>query len=253
MILPFRLPLLGLPLLAALAQPVSALDLTAMTEAETAAFGDAVRAYLLENPQILIEVIGILERREAETAAQMDQALVAQYSAEVFDDGHSWVGGNPDGDVTLVEFIDYRCGYCRRAFQEVEELLAADGNIRFIVKEYPILGPQSELSASFAIAVHQIHGDQIYEDVHNALMVLESDVTPESLAALAEGFALDPSPIMERMTGSEVRAVLDANRALGAAMQINGTPTFILNDQMVRGYVPLAQMQALVADQRSAD
>ena len=249
--LPFRLPLLAFPLLSALAQPAAALDLTAMTDQEAAAFGVAVRAYLMENPEVLIEVISVLETREATAAAQMDLDLVAQYQAEVFDDGHSWVGGNPDGDITLVEFMDYRCGYCRRAFEEVETLLSADGNIRFIVKEYPILGPQSEMSSRFAIAVHQLHGDQAYEDIHNALMTLESDITPETLTALAEGFGLDPAPILTRMPAAEVSAVLDANQALGAAMQITGTPTFILNDRMVRGYVPVAQMQAMVADLRS--
>src|SRR5690606_34985023 len=123
------------------------------------------------------------------------------------DDGHSWVGGNPDGDITVVEFMDYRCGYCRRAFQEVEMLVAGDGNIRFVLKEFPILGQQSTLSSQFAVAVHQLHGDDIYKDVHDALIQLSTDATPDTLARLAQGFGLDPAPILERMNAPEVTEV----------------------------------------------
>lgn len=242
---------LAVPLLAALASPAAALDLTAMTPAERDAFGKEVRAYLLANPDVLIEVIGILEGREQMAAAQADVDYVTQNAAALFDDGNSWVGGNPEGDVTLVEFMDYRCSYCRRAFAEVMQLLAQDGNIRFIVKEYPILGEQSELAARFAIAVHQLHGDQPYEDVHHALMALNSDITPETLGELASGFGLDPAPILDRMAAPEVTAVIAANHALGQTMDITGTPTFILGDQMVRGYVPLDEMVAMVAEVRA--
>ena len=241
----------ALAFLAALSSPAAALDLTAMTQVERDAFGNEVRAYLLDNPELLIELIAILEQRESQAAALADTAYVVEYAEALFNDGHSWVGGNPDGDITLVEFMDYRCGYCRRAFAEVEQLLEIDGNIRFVVKEYPILGEQSDLAARFAIAVHQLHGDQTYGDVHDALMTLNSDVTEQSLTAMAVAFDLEPAPIIDRMMADAVTAVIAENRALGDRMQITGTPTFILGDQMIRGYVPLAQMLTLVAQERA--
>jgi protein-disulfide isomerase len=248
---PLRLALpLALGLALPAAAPLAALDLTAMTEAEKAAFGDAVRAYLMENPTVLIEVINLLEEQEAAAAEQMDQQLAQANMDLLLNDGHSWVGGNPDGDITVVEFLDYRCGYCRRAFEEVNRLIAADGNIRFVVKEYPILGEESLVSAQFAVAVHQLHGDAVYSDVHDALMALNSEVNPATLTRLAEAFALDPAPILARMETPEVMAVLEANQALGQAMQISGTPTFVIGDQMVRGYVPLERMAAIVAQER---
>ncbi len=98
----------------ALSAPAMAFDISAMTDDEKAAFGEAVRDYLMENPQVLIESINVLENRQAQDAAQTDLQLVEANSDALFDDGHSWVGGNPDGDLTMVEFIDYRCGVCRQ-------------------------------------------------------------------------------------------------------------------------------------------
>jgi protein-disulfide isomerase len=241
---------LALPLALSLATPLAALELDQMTDAERESFRAEVRAYLLDNPEVLMEAIGILEQRESEAQAAADIALARNNADALFNDGHSWVGGNPDGDITLVEFMDYRCGYCRQAFAEVEQLLETDGNIRFIVKELPILGEQSVLAAQFAIAVQQVNGDEAYKTIHDALMTLRSDVSPDTLSRLADTFGLDPAPILARMNGPEVAAVIAENRALAQAMQISGTPTFVLEDTMLRGYVPLPQMQQIVAKVR---
>lgn len=236
---------------ALLASPVHALDLASMTDAERDAFRAEVRRYLLDNPEVLMEAIAVLEARERDAQAQADLQLVELHAAAIFNDGHSWVGGNPEGDVTLVEFMDYRCGYCRQAFAEVAQLLESDGNIRFIVKEYPILGEQSVLAARFAIAVQQLHGDATYEEVHNALMSFRADITPDSLTRLAQGFDLDAGPILATMNSPEVTAVIEENRQLGSLMQVTGTPTFVLEDRMIRGYVPLSTMEQLVASARA--
>jgi protein-disulfide isomerase len=149
-----------------------------------------------------------------------------------------------------VEFTDYRCGYCRKAFAEIEELVKSDGNIRFIVKEYPILGDASLISARFAIAVLQLHGAEAYKRAHDALITLRGEPDDTSLAALAADLGLDAAPILARMGDAQVDAVIAANHALGDAMQITGTPTFVLGDQLLRGYIPLQQMQQLVAQAR---
>ena len=193
-----------------------------MTEDERAALREEIRSYLLDNPEVIMEAVSVLEQRQAEAQAQGDVDLVRVNAEAIFEDDHSWVGGNPEGDITLVEFTDYRCSFCRRAHPEVEQLLEADGNIRFILKEFPILGEESVLSSRFAIAVKQIAGD----------------------------LDLDAAAIMAQMTSEEVTQVIAANHALAGRLQISGTPTFILGDQMLRGYMPLADMQALVAQTR---
>jgi protein-disulfide isomerase len=238
---------LALALILALATPAMA----EMTDAERQAFRDEVRAYLLENPEVLVEALDIYQAQQEALAAQADVQLLADNKDAIFNDGISWVGGNPDGDVTVVEFMDYRCGYCRKAFSEIEELVKSDGNIRFIVKEFPILGEQSLLSSQFAIAVKRLYGPEAYKNAHNALVSLRGDATPETLSQLATDLGHDPAGLMIAMTSPEVKAEIDANHALGSAMQINGTPTFIVDGTLLRGYVPLGDMRQIVADERA--
>lgn len=233
----------------ALASP--ALAQSKLTDAERSDFRAEVRAYLMENPEVLMEAIAVLEDRRNADAAANDIALLETNADEIFSDPASWVGGNPDGDITVVEFMDYRCGYCKKAFEDVAELITSDGNIRFVVKEFPILGPQSELASRFAVAVLQIEGADSYEKVHNALMVMKGDVTLESLSALgSEAGLADTAAVVAHMNAPEVSSVIDANRALAQRLDVNGTPTFVIDQTLVRGYVPLDGMRQIVAGQR---
>ncbi|MCB1342172.1 MAG: thioredoxin domain-containing protein [Pseudooceanicola sp.] len=249
----FSLPgwTLAAPLVALLASPAPAFDLAQMTDAEREAFRAEVRAYLLENPEVLMEAIDVLQNRQQEQQVSADKTLVSDNADALFEDGRSWVGGNPQGDVTLVEFMDYRCGYCRKAFPEVDELLRADGNIRYIVKEFPILGDQSVMASRFAIAVRNTAGDAAYEAVHNALMTMRAEVSETALRHLAQTQGLDVETVMAAMSAPEVNDELNANMALAQALQINGTPGFVFGDQLVRGYVPLDAMVQLIGALRS--
>ena len=238
-------------LLIGLAAPVAALDLNAMNDAERQAFRDEVRSYLLDNPEVLMEAIGVLEKRQAEAQVDGDQALIQANAEALFNDGYSFVGGNPDGDVTMVEFLDYQCGYCKKAHPEVNELIKGDGNIRYIVKEFPILGDASVLASRFAIAVHQVAGDEAYLTVHDDLMEFRGEISEASLTTLATSQGLDASAVMAAMESDKVTEVIAQNRALAQRMQINGTPGFVIGDQMLRGYVPLDGMQQAVAQVRS--
>lgn len=233
-----------------LTTPAGAFDLTAMSADERSAFRAEIRSYLLENPEIIMEAVAVLEQRQAERQSEDDQTLVQVNSEALFNDPDSWVGGNPDGDVTIVEFLDYRCGYCRRAHDEVAQLLETDGNIRMIVKEFPILGADSVISSRFAIATLQLAGDEAYHAVSDALMKLKPSPEEPVLRRLAESFDLDADAIFERMESDEVGRVIEANRALAQRMSINGTPTFVVEDQMLRGYVPLAGMIEVVDEVR---
>ncbi len=221
-----------------------------MSDAERAAFRAEVRAYLLENPEVIMEAIEVLQAREEEAAAQADVQLVSQHAEALFNDPTSFVGGNPDGDITIVEFLDYRCGYCKRAHPEMVELLQADGNIRFVVKEYPILGEASVLASEYALAVKLTAGDEAYETVHDTLMALRGEVSEASLSRLTGELGLDGDAIQAAMNGPEVARILRRNRLLGQAMQINGTPTFVVESELLRGYLPLEQMQRMIADIR---
>ncbi|NHB76778.1 DsbA family protein [Rhodobacter calidifons] len=241
--------IVGLASLPALAETPAAPS--TMTDAERAAFRAEVRAYLLENPELLIEAMDVLQSRQEAADALRDVQTVASLHDEIFRNANDWVGGNPEGDITLVEFMDYRCGYCRKAYDEVEKLIRTDGNIRFVVKEFPILGEASLMSAQFAIAVRQLHGDAAYAKAHDALIRLRGEPNPETLGRLAGDLGLAAQPILDRMQAPEVMQVIRDNHALADKMQISGTPAFVLKDMVMRGYAPLEVMQDFVADART--
>ncbi|MGY6412197.1 MAG: DsbA family protein [Alkalilacustris sp.] len=231
---------------AALAVPASALDLEALSDAERAAFRAEVRAYLLENPELLLEVIAVLEDQQAAAQGAGEAALIAAHAEALFDNPNSWVGGNPEGDVTVVEFVDYNCGFCRRALPEVMGMVEADPGVRLVMKEFPILGADSEEASRFAIAVLQLEGDAAYKEVHSRMLTMEGRAAGPALTRLAEDLGLDMAAISDRMQAPEVSAVIDANRALAQALGINGTPTFVIEDRMVRGFLPAEGMLELV-------
>ena len=242
-----RAGLIGGAALAALSLPAAALDLSDMTEAERQIFREEVRAYLLENPQVIMEAVAVLEQRQMQAEAMADADAIEQNADAIFNDGYSWVGGNPEGDITLVEFMDYRCGYCRRAAPEVTDFVAFDGNVRLVTKEFPILGEQSVLASRFAIATQQVAGDEAYKAVHDALITFTGDITEPALKRLGGSLELDTDAIMAQMDAPQVDAVIAANHQLAQAMGISGTPSFIIGDEVVRGYVPREELEKLAA------
>lgn len=221
-----------------------------MTGAERDAFRAEVRQYLLDNPEVLVEAMNELQARQDSETAQADLKMLSDNKDAIYNSKADWAGGNPQGDITLVEFMDYRCGYCRKAYQEVEDLVKSDGNIRFVLKEFPILGEGSMVSAKFAIAVRMLHGDDAYKRAHDELITLKGDATPDAMAALARKMKLDPAPILANMDSAEVMQVIADNHKLAEMMELNGTPAFVIDKTMVRGYVPLEGMRQIVAGQR---
>jgi protein-disulfide isomerase len=216
------------------------------------AFRSEVRAYLLENPEVLMEAIRVLEQRQQQVQTQTDVDLVAAIANDVFFDGFSYEGGNPDGDVTLVEYVDYRCAFCRKAHFELQELLATDGNIRFIRKEFPILGEQSTISSRLAIATLHKVGPEAYEELGNFLINFNGNLTEPTIRAILTKQGLNADLIMAYMKDPAISGQIAAVNRQAADLQITGTPTFVLGNDMLRGYVPLADMRDLVAQARTA-
>ncbi len=212
---------------------------TAVSEPQEvdAEFGEQVRAYLLENPEVIFEAVAVYEERQAMAQADMDAAVLEANAEALFEDGHSWVGGNPEGDIRLVEFIDYQCGFCKRAHDEVAALLEEDDGIRLILKEFPILGPESELASRFAVATLNIGGDDVYAEVQDMLMRHEGAFSTDFLEDVAAMVDLDFEAISAEMESDAVTSVLAENRALAQRLQITGTPTFVMESEMIRGFI----------------
>jgi|SRR5690625_1602129 len=228
------------------------LDLSSMSESDRAAFGEQVRAYLLQHPEVLLEALEILDQRRTATAAEADKELIAANSESLFNDGFSWVAGNPEGDVTVVEFLDYRCGYCKKAAPEVEALLERDPNIRLVVKEFPILGPDSVIAGKLALAALEMDRDR-FGGLHNALMEYRGELTEDAAYQLAEKAGYDVEALGQLATSFEIDDRLQENYQLAQTLGLQGTPAFVVGERIIRGYVPVETLETVVQEAREAN
>ncbi len=238
---------LGLPA----AAPAGPLDLGAMSQSDRAAFGDEVRAYLLENPEVILEAIQILEQRRNAATQESDRQLVADHADQLYDDGFSWISGNPDGDVTVVEFLDYRCGYCKKAQPAVEELLKRDPDVRLIVKEFPILGPESVTAGKMALAALELDRSK-FAPLHAALMAHKGNLSEDTAYDLAEEAGYDSGALKKLAASTKIDDRLQKNYQLAQALGLQGTPAFVVGNEIIRGYLPADEMAAAVRDARVA-
>lgn len=207
-----------------------------------------VRQYLLANPEILQEMANKLdEKSKLAEATQRESALKAK-SAEIFHNPADAVVGNIKGDVTVVEFFDYNCGWCKKSVSEMQALIGKDKNVRVVMKEFPIFGPGSEYAAKAALAsVRQ----NKYWAFHQALFASESKVTPEVVDQIAGEQGLDVPKLKIDMNDAAILANVRKNQELAQALAITGTPGFVIDDQLVPGYTPLENLESMIAKVRS--
>ncbi|HEX2478881.1 MAG TPA: DsbA family protein [Geminicoccaceae bacterium] len=206
-----------------------------------------VREYLLREPEIVYQALQELQRRQAAAEAERQQAAISDNQRELLNDPMSPVGGNPDGDVTLVEFFDYRCAYCRRVVSSMRALLDEDRELRVVFKELPVLGPDSERAARAALASRRQGG---YVPFHFALMAAD-DLSLPGIRAAAEAVGLDADRLEADMAAPEVNAAIQANYALANELGIEGTPAFVIGTQLIPGAVEKARLEELIREQRS--
>lgn len=216
---------------------------------QKAAIDAQIRDYLLRNPEVIIEAMQVLEARRERDEAAEDGALISRLGDDLFNDGYSFVAGNPDGDVTLVEFSDYRCGYCKKAHGAVKALVDADKNLRLVIKEFPILGPESTYAARAAMAAQRQGGDR-YLAFNDAMMTWQGNLSEQAVMSLAEEAGLDAGRLQEDMNDPEIAERIQQTYALARQLKINGTPGFIIGGRIVRGYIPYDQLKELVEEAR---
>ena len=206
-----------------------------------------VRDYLLRNPEVIDEALGVLQaRRQAEEQARV-RVAIAENREALGAHPMSPVSGNADGDVTVVEFFDYQCGYCKRALRAMEDLLETDANVRVVWKEFPILGPVSVVAARAAMAAQR---QGRYLALHLALM-REPELTEQKVFEIANQTGLDMAQLRRDMEDPAIEAYLGEVRALARQLRIGGTPAFVVGDTLVPGAVDAAHMKELVAAARS--
>ena len=241
------------PILAALAALVLTTSIAAQGRAETPpapdkdVIGGIVRDYLLAHPEVVEEALRTLQKkREAEQRARA-AAAIRENGEALRAHPMSPVSGNTEGDVTVVEFFDYQCGYCKRALPAMEALLETDANVRVVWKEFPILGPVSVFAARASMAAER---QGRYLPFHLALM-REAKLTEDKVLDLAGRTGLDMERLGQDMQDPAIGAYLDETRALAEKLGIGGTPAFVIGGTLVPGVVDSARMRELVAETRS--
>lgn len=214
---------------------------------------DQVRELVLdtirENPEIIREAITLLQEREEQSQANRIVSVLRDNRELIERDPGAPVLGNPEGDVTLVEFFDYNCPYCRRVAGDVKKLIEQDDNIRLVYREWPILGEGSVFAARAALASRQ---QGKYEEMHWALMSLKR-ADEKSVLEAAARLGLDLDKLKADMRSAEIDKHINISNQLTQALGITGTPSFTIGDSLIAGAVPLAQLQKAVADQRTTN
>ncbi|MER9071985.1 DsbA family protein [Mesorhizobium sp. M0904] len=211
-------------------------------------FDQRIHDYILAHPEVLVQALKSLDQRQREAdAAQARQVLKAR-ADDIFRDKQSPVGGNAEGNVTLVEFFDYNCPYCRQMAPVIEQAAADDPQLRIVYKEFPILGPDSVFAAKAALAADK---QGKYTAFHKALYGSKTRVTEAAVLKIAAEAGLDVERMKGDMRQPDIQALIDRNMELAQALRITGTPGFIAGDQIFPGATDLATLKKLIEQARS--
>ncbi len=206
-----------------------------------------VHDYLLRQPEVVYQALQELQRRQEAAKAEHQKAAVAANHVQLFQQADDPVGGNPDGDVTVVEFFDYQCHYCRQVMPSLKAKLQEDKKLRVVFKDFPILGADSVTAARAALAARK---QDRYVPFHFALMTA-SDLSLDGIMAVARSVDIDTRQLAADMNAPEVDAQIKANYALAHTLGIEGTPAFVIGDELIPGALDQTRLTQLIDEART--
>lgn len=225
---------------AAVLPPASAAD---FTPEQRQAIEAIIHDYLTKHPEAMIEALQAAEDKLKSEAHDKASAALSDRRHDIFDDPDTPVGGNPKGDVSVVEFFDYRCPYCKQVEPALEALLAQDKQLRFVYKEFPVLGPESVAASKAALAARR---QGKYDAFHRAMMALKGQINEAAVMQVAGSVGLDVERLQRDMAAPEIEQTLKANLQLAEALDIRGTPGFVIGSEIVPGAVSLDTLKQLI-------
>ena len=247
--MPYRMPLAALAVACGLTAALhsQAIRAAEIPSEQRQAIEGIIHDYLLNNPDVLIEALRSAEDKVNREADAKATKVLSDRASEVFDNPATPVGGNPKGNVTIVEFFDYRCPYCKQVLPALQALLKEDHGLRFVYKEFPVLGPASVTAAHAALAA-QRQGK--YEAFHTSMMAAKGQITEDTIYKVAGSVGLDVDRLKHDMAAPEIEQELKANLALAEALNIRGTPGFIIGKKIVPGALDLDALKDMIAEAR---
>lgn len=209
-----------------------------------------VRDYLLKNPEIMVEVQAALETKQKEAQRLASLATIQSSKAEIYNSAGDGVVGNPNGKTTIVEFYDYNCGYCKRAITDMQTMISSDPDLRFVLKELPILGPDSQKAHVVAQAFKHLMPEK-YGEFHTRLLGGESRATEETAILVATSLGVDEAKLREEMKSPEIQKLFQATYELAEKLSITGTPSYVVGDEVVFGALGAQVLTEKVAAARA--
>ena len=239
--------LLGVCLLLLSPQSGRAAELTSGQQNEIKAL---IKDYLIKNPEVIQEALNELEKRQADNEKAAQGKALAEWLPVLTQSGRSTVLGNPKGDVTLIEFFDYNCGYCKRALTDLQKLIDTDKNVRIIIRDFPVLGPDSVEAAIVAVAARQQLAGSKYMDFHVKLLESKGRVGKERALSVAKDFNVDVQKLQKDMDLAETKAILSETMQIGDALRLQGTPAYLIGDEVVFGAVGYQSLKEAVESTR---
>jgi protein-disulfide isomerase len=241
-----RVAALGLGVLLAL-PPLSQARAADFTPDQRKAIESIIHDYLTKNPDVLLDALQAAEDKIKGDARDKAAQALSTRRREIFDDPETPFAGNPKGDVTLVEFFDYRCPYCKQVEPALEALLGEDRQLRLVYKEMPVLGADSVTASRAALAAKK---QGKYDAFHRALMLLKGQINEAAVLKTAESVGLDVERLKRDMASPEIARALKANTELAEALDIRGTPGFVIGNEIVPGAIDLSTLKQMIATAR---
>ena len=218
------------------------------SEAQKAELNSLMKDFILNNPTVILDSVNNHQKNQAQAQEEQGTKALAEFKDFFYKSDELPSVGNKSADITIVEFFDYNCGYCKRAFEAVQDTLNKDKNIRFVFVDLPILSEQSHDAAQLALAA-QLQGK--YFELHKGLMLFQGPKTRDNILKVAKDAGLDTARLEADAKSPKVQDLLKKNAEVAQKLAITGTPAFVLGDQIVRGFIPGDAMQTMIKDLRA--
>jgi protein-disulfide isomerase len=236
----FIRPLALAAALALAALPAAAQDFSTAQRGE---IEKIIKEYLIKHPEVLQEAMAELEKKQQVAETEKARSAIKNHSDALFNSPRQVVLGNPQGDVTFVEFFDYNCGYCKRALNDMVEIMGKDPKLKVVLKEFPVLGPGSVEAAQVAVAVRmQDKTGKKYLEFHQKLLGGRGQVDKAKALATAKEIGLDMTRLEKDLKSDEVSKTIEESMKLAEALGLNGTPSYVIGNDVVIGAVGQAQL-----------
>lgn len=239
--------LLGLTALSSALMPMQGF---ALDDAQKKEFGAFIREYLIENPEVMLEVQTALEQKQEKKRSSQAAQAVPENRDAIYKAPYDLTLGNPNGDVTLVEFFDYNCGYCKRAKADIDELIKSDSNLRVLLKEFPILGPESIAAHQVSNAVRNVAPEK-YGDFQRTLLGQSQRATEASAIETAKSLGIEEAALRASMKAKPQDASVKETYDVAVKLGIQGTPSYVIGNEAVFGAVGIDALKEKIANMRS--